>query len=160
MENNAHNVQDGDYFCLVRYKSTNQRVKTAEHEEKCDMDATAGERRKKDLSSRERERSRLVDLLDAGTILATTRSSTARETTGSSTAGETARSTTSTSVELLHDGVGNTLELLLPLLVLLLGGLLRVVEPADDLVDGGLECGLVSSDFSASFSSESELRRL
>ena len=120
-------------------------MKTAEHEEKCDMDATAGERRKKDLSSRERERSRLVDLLDAGTILATTRSSTARETTGSSTAGETARSTTSTSVELLHDGVGNTLELLLPLLVLLLGGFLRVVEPADDFVDGGLELGLVSS---------------
>ena len=118
---------------------------TAEHEEKCDMDATAGEKRKKDLSSRERERSRLVDLLDAGTILATTRSSTAREATGSSTAGETARSTTSTSVELLHDGVGNTLELLLPLLVLLLGGFLRVVEPADDFVDGGLELGLVSS---------------
>ena len=117
----------------------------AEHELKSDTDVIAGERRKKGPSSREKEKSRLVDFLDAGTILATTRSSTAREATGSSTAGETARSTTSTSVELLHDGVGNTLELLLPLLVLLLGGFLRVIEPADDLVDGGLELGLVGS---------------
>ena len=99
----------------------------AEHELKSDTDVIAGERRKKGPSSREKEKSRLVDFLDAGTILAST------------------RSTTCTRVELLHDGVGNTLELLLPLLILLLGGLLRVVEPADDLVDGGLELGLVNS---------------
>ena len=64
---------------------------------------------------------------------------------GAAPPGKPPKNTTSTSVELLHDGVGNTLELLLPLLVLLLGGFLRVVEPADDFIDGGLELGLVSS---------------
>ena len=64
---------------------------------------------------------------------------------GAAPPGKPPKNTTSTSVELLYDEVGDTLELLLPLLVLLLGGLLRVVEPADDLVDGGLEFGLVSS---------------
>ena len=54
----------------------------AEHELKSDTDVIAGERRKKGPSSREKEKSRLVDFLDAGTILASI---------GGGTAGETAK---------------------------------------------------------------------
>lgn len=71
---------------------------------------------------------RLVDLLNRGTVVVCTASAGAgaREAAWSATreaAGSTARSTTR-SVELLHDGVGDALELLLLLLVLLLRGLL------------------------------------
>ena len=63
------------------------------------------------------------------------------------TTGHTARHATLTtrSVELHHDGVGNTLELLLMLLVLLTSSLLVVVEPGNDLIDLGLEGLLVTS---------------
>ncbi|KAL2282007.1 hypothetical protein FJTKL_11094 [Diaporthe vaccinii] len=88
----------------------------------------------------------LVDLLDGGTVVATSAGSTAagstREAAGS-TAGS-ARSTAST-VELHHDGVGDTLQLLLLVLVLLTSGLLVLVEPVDDLVNLGLELLLVGS---------------
>jgi hypothetical protein len=95
---------------------------------------------------------RLVDLLDGGAIVVV--AGTAGSTTGEATRGATGhaaghttrhatRSTTST-VELHHDGVGNTLKLLLVLLVLLAGSLLALVEPGDDLVDLGAESLLVS----------------
>ena len=74
-----------------------------------------------------KKRRRLVDLLDAGAVLRCT-----GEATGS-TAGRAAREsagrTASSAVQLLHDGVGDRLELLLLLLVLLLRALLRGVEP-------------------------------
>ena len=54
-------------------------------------------------------------------------------------------STTLSSVELHHDWVGNSLELLLVLLVLLLGGLLGLIQPSDSLVNLGLELLLVGS---------------
>lgn len=103
----------------------------------------------------------LVNLLDAGTILATGAGEASWCTAGSST-GEATRSTTSCAVEFLHDGAagvpsqelswigrGNEhllsdgFELLLFLVVLLLGGLLRVIEPRDSLIDSGLELALV-----------------
>ena len=75
-----------------------------------------------------KKRGRLVDLLDAGAVLRCT-----GEAAGSTTAGRAAResagSTASSAVQLLHDGVGNRLELLLLLLVLLLRAFLRGVEP-------------------------------
>ncbi|SPQ20609.1 c73ff6cb-8731-470e-9cf7-86bd75ccbeed [Thermothielavioides terrestris] len=50
---------------------------------------------------------------------------------------------TASAVELHHDRVGDSLELLLVLLILLAGGLLVLVEPVDDLVNLGAELGLV-----------------
>jgi hypothetical protein len=90
---------------------------------------------------------RLVDFLDAGALLCastgeTAGCSTAREAT--STTWEATGSASSTGVELLHDRVGNTLELLLLLLVLLFRCLLRAVKPRDGLVDSSLQLGLVS----------------
>ena len=85
----------------------------------------------------------LVDLLDGRTLLWGTARSTTREAAWGSTSREASGSTTSTGVQLLDDGVGDTLELLLLLLVLLLRGLLRVVEPLDGLVNVGLEGLLV-----------------
>ncbi|GKT87097.1 NAD-specific glutamate dehydrogenase [Colletotrichum tofieldiae] len=85
----------------------------------------------------------LVDLLDGGAVVRGTGGAT------STSAGEAARGTAGTggtasaAVELHHDGVGNALELLLALLVLLASGLLVLVEPGDDLVDLGLELLLV-----------------
>lgn len=87
----------------------------------------------------------LVDLLDGGAVVATG----AGCATGSTR--EAARSTTgatgsaASTVELHHDGVGDTLQLLLLVLVLLTGGLLVLVEPVDDLVNLGLELVLVRS---------------
>ena len=87
----------------------------------------------------------LVDLLDGRAVLVggasageATRSATR------STAGHAAGHATRT-VELHHDGVGNGLELLLVLLVLLTGSLLALVEPVDNLVDLSLESLLVTS---------------
>ena len=57
-------------------------------------------------------------------------------------AGHAAGSATST-VELHHNGVGNSLKLLLVLLILLASSLLALVEPCDDLVDLGAESLLV-----------------
>merc|ERR1712146_343300 len=51
--------------------------------------------------------------------------------------------TTAGGVDLLHDGVGDALKLLLLLLVLLGIGLLVVVKPVEDLLDGLLERLLV-----------------
>lgn len=76
----------------------------------------------------ERRRNRLVDLLDAGTLLTTGGRSTAREAAWCAT-GEATWCAASATVELLHDGVGDRLELLLLRLVLVLRRLLRVVEP-------------------------------
>jgi len=91
----------------------------------------------------------LVDLLDGGAVVVVGATGTAGEATGS-TAGEAAGSTagaarggTASTVELHHDGVGNALKLLLVLLVLLLGGLLVLIEPSDNLVNLGLESLLV-----------------
>lgn len=63
--------------------------------------------------------------------------------TARSTAGHATRGGTASTVEFHHDGVGNTLQLLLAILVLLLGSLLRLIEPSDDLVNLGLESLLV-----------------
>lgn len=87
---------------------------------------------------------RLVDLLDRGALLWRGARSTTGEATGS-TAREAAWCAAGTRVQLLHDRVGDALELLLLLLVLLLRRLLRVVEPLDGLVNRGLELGLVLS---------------
>jgi hypothetical protein len=90
----------------------------------------------------------LVDLLNGRTlIVGSTRGATStREATGSTTghAGHVTRGTAST-VELHHDGVGNGLELLLVLLVLLTSSLLALIEPGDNLVDLGLQLLLVGS---------------
>ena len=86
----------------------------------------------------------LVDLLDGGAVVGVGAGLAAGEAAGSSTGHATGGSTTST-VELHHDGVGNSLELLLVVLVLLTSGLLVLVEPSDDLVDLGLELLLVGS---------------
>ena len=67
----------------------------------------------------------LVDFLDAGV----------RGGTGGAT---------SAGVQFLHNGVSDDFELPLPLLVFLLRGLLRVVEPRDGLVNGILKFLLVS----------------
>lgn len=92
----------------------------------------------------------LVDLLDGGAVVAAG----TRGTTGTTGAREAARTAghatghatlTTSSVELHHDGVGNGLELLLVLLVLLTSGLLAVVEPGNDLVDLSSELLLVGS---------------
>lgn len=99
-----------------------------------------------------RRATHLVNLLDGGAVIvAGTRAGAAstREAAGTAgTAGEatggTAGSTAST-VELHHDGVGDTLELLLVLLVLLAGSLLALVEPRDNLVNLSLESLLVGS---------------
>ncbi|KUI67228.1 NAD-specific glutamate dehydrogenase [Cytospora mali] len=89
--------------------------------------------------------SNLVDLLDGGAVIATSAGSTAgtREATRS-TAGHAAGSATGT-VELHHDGVGDSLKLLLLSLVLLLSCLLALVQPGDSLVNLGLELLLVGS---------------
>ena len=94
----------------------------------------------------------LVNLLNGRAIItalaaSTTRATGAGEATRTaSTRHATGHTTTLTgTVELHHDGVGNTLKLLLVLLVLLLGGRLAVIEPSDDLVDLGLEGLLVGS---------------
>ena len=60
--------------------------------------------------------------------------------------GHTARHTTTlttSTVELHHDGVGNTLKLLLLSLVFFLGGGLVVVEPGNSLVNIRLQLLLV-----------------
>ena len=91
----------------------------------------------------------LVDLLDGGTIVATSAGGTTRATgtrEATRTTGHAARSTlTTSSVELHHDGVGLALELLLVLLVLLTSSLLVLVEPLDDLVNLSGEGLLVGS---------------
>lgn len=81
-----------------------------------------------------------VDLLNTGTLLACTwctageaSGSAAREAAGSATR-EAARRTTC-RVEFLHNGVGDRLKLLLPLLVLFLRRLLRSIEPRNSVVD-------------------------
>ena len=90
---------------------------------------------------------RLVDLLDGRPVVRCLRAGeTAR-----STAGETARCASREAlgcaarcrVQLLHDRVGNRLELLLAGLVLLLRGFRGDVEPLDGLVDGVVELLLV-----------------
>lgn len=90
---------------------------------------------------------RLVDLLDGRTVIVA--SSATRGTAGeaTSTSGHTTGHATlaTSTVELHHDGVGNSLKLLLLRLVLILSGLLAVVEPLDGLVDLGLELLLVAS---------------
>jgi hypothetical protein len=68
--------------------------------------------------------------------------------TGEATRGATGHATrhtasTASTVELHHDGVGNTLKLLLVLLVLLTSRLLILIEPVDNLVDLSLESLLV-----------------
>ncbi|ROW17094.1 hypothetical protein VPNG_01039 [Cytospora leucostoma] len=84
-----------------------------------------------------------IDLLDGGAVVATgTGGTSAGEATGSTLG--TARGATST-VELHHDGVGNSLKLLLLSLVLLLGSLLALVQPGDGLVNLSLELLLVGS---------------
>ena len=85
----------------------------------------------------------LVDLLDGGAVVGVGTGLTTGEAAGG-TAGHATGSTAST-VELHHDGVGNGLELLLVVLVLLTSGLLVLIEPSDDLVDLGLELLLVGS---------------
>ncbi|PKS06781.1 hypothetical protein jhhlp_006855 [Lomentospora prolificans] len=91
----------------------------------------------------------LVDLLNGGAFIVTGTTSGAtgtREATGTArTTGHTTRHATSATgtVELHHDGVGDTFELLLALLVLLARSLLVVIEPGDNLVDLGLELLLV-----------------
>ena len=93
------------------------------------------------------DRNRLVDLLNGGAVIVGSGTTGSREATRS-TAGEATRSTTgrtASTVELHHDGVGNALELLLALLVLLTGRLLVLIEPADDLVDLGGESLLVGT---------------
>lgn len=88
--------------------------------------------------------SSLVDLFDRRTVLRRTRE-TSRSTARCTSREASRRATgTSSTVQFLHDGVGNGLELLLLLLVLLLGALLRGIEPGDSLVDGCLELRLVS----------------
>jgi hypothetical protein len=95
---------------------------------------------------------RLVNLLDGRAVIATlaggaTGSASTREATRTAGTGHATGHTSTTlgAVELHHDGVGNSLELLLVLLVLLLGGGLAVIEPSNDLVDLGLEGLLVGS---------------
>jgi hypothetical protein len=94
-------------------------------------------------------RTSLVNLLDGRTVVttgtrSTTRAASTREATGAArhTTGHTA-STASATVELHHDGVGDTFKLLLLVLVLLLGGSLVLVEPADSLGDLALKSRLV-----------------
>jgi hypothetical protein len=97
-------------------------------------------------NERVRDASRLVNLLDGRAVLAASRATRTGEAAGRTTraAGEAARCAARCAVELLHDGHGDALELLLLLLVLLLGALLRRIEPRDGLVDGGLELRLVA----------------
>lgn len=88
---------------------------------------------------------RLVDLLDGGAVVAAgagCATGSTREA-ARSTAGATGSA--ASTVELHHDGVGDTLQLLLLLLVLLTSSLLVLVEPVDDLVNLGLELVLVGS---------------
>jgi hypothetical protein len=79
------------------------------------------------------EAMRLVNLLDGWAVIGV---AAARGTTGHATTGHAAGHTTLTtsSVELHHDGVGDTLQLLLLRLVLVLGGGLVVVQPCNSLV--------------------------
>lgn len=104
----------------------------------------AGERTREKLASA----MHLVDLLDGRAVIGVTASrSTSTGEAASASTREAARSTTLTTgaVELHHDGVGDSLKLLLLRLVLVLGGLLVVIEPRDGLVDLGLELLLVAS---------------
>jgi len=86
---------------------------------------------------------RLVNLLNGRAVVRGTGS--AGCATGHAATGHTRHATlTASSVELHHDGVGNTLKLLLLGLVLVLGGGLVLIQPADGLVNLGLELLLVS----------------
>jgi hypothetical protein len=89
-----------------------------------------------------REAIRLVNLLDGWAVITASTGGAA-----GSTAGHTAghATLTTSSVELHHDGVGDTLKLLLLRLVLVLGGGLVVVQPLDGLVNLGSELLLVAS---------------
>lgn len=94
----------------------------------------------------------LVDLLDGRAIITTlaasaTRTASTGEAAGAASSGHATghTATLTRAVELHHDGVGDSLELLLVLLVLLLRGGLAVVEPSNDLVDLSLEGLLVGS---------------
>ena len=83
-------------------------------------------------SRRDDERaSRLVDLLDRGAVLGRAAARCATREAARCAAGEATGCAARRAVELLHDGVGDALELLLLVLVLLLRGLLRRVEPRD-----------------------------
>jgi hypothetical protein len=87
---------------------------------------------------------RLVNLLNGrAVVVAGTAGSASRHTATGHTARHAATLTTS-SVELHHDGVGDTLELLLLRLVLVLGSGLVVVQPGNGLVNLSLELLLVT----------------
>lgn len=89
-----------------------------------------------------------VTYLDSWAVITTSARSAStgtREATGSTGHATGHTTLTTSSVELHHDGVGNTLQLLLLGLVLLLGGGLVVIEPSDGLVNLGLELVLVAS---------------
>jgi hypothetical protein len=76
---------------------------------------------------------RLVDLLNGwAVVVCGTAGSASRHSATGHTAGHA--TLTTSSVELHHDGVGNTLKLLLLGLVLVLGGGLVVVQPGNSLV--------------------------
>jgi hypothetical protein len=92
-------------------------------------------------------RSNLVDLLDSWSVVAASRSATGESTRSTSwhATGHTSSTALLATVEAHHDRVGDGLELLLVLLVLLLGGLLALVQPGDGLVDLALEGLLISS---------------
>jgi hypothetical protein len=80
------------------------------------------------------EAMRLVNLLNGwAVVVASTAGSATRHAATGHTAGHATTLTTS-SVELHHDGVGNTLKLLLLGLVLVLGSGLVVVQPCNGLV--------------------------
>lgn len=88
----------------------------------------------------------LVNLLDGRAVVVVAGGSAAAGSTGEATRGASStRGTASRAVELHHDGVGNALELLLALLVLLASSLLVLVEPGDNGVDLSLELLLVVS---------------
>merc|ERR1712093_117569 len=94
-------------------------------------------------------RNNLVNLLNSWSIIvcSTSWSTSTWEATWSAwhTTWHTSSSAISTLVELHHDWVGNSLKLLLVLLVLLLGSLLRLIQPGDGLVDLSLELLLLRS---------------
>jgi hypothetical protein len=90
------------------------------------------------------EAMRLVNLLNGwAVVVASTAGSATRHAATGHTAGHATTLTTS-SVELHHDGVGNTLKLLLLGLVLVLGGGLVVVQPGNGLVNLSLKLLLVT----------------
>jgi hypothetical protein len=89
----------------------------------------------------------LVDFLN-GRLAVVTGETTGGSTTRSSTARETSRlatSSTSCSIKLLHNGVSDSLNLLLASLELLSGSLLVIIEPLDGFIDSLSELGLVIS---------------